>query len=143
MDDGNGFDDIKGEDGNLNTDITFTKAALIAGQWYDFKLRAKNVHGWSEFSSIISAEAAQWPDPPAAITTSLTNLKIRISWVAPTDNFKDITAYQILIQDTNEDGTFIETSFCDGSNLVIRTQLFCDVPVQSVLRQEPYSLELG
>ena len=69
-------------------------------------------------------------------------MNIRISWSPPTDNFKTVTAYQIEIEDV--DGTYIEdVDNCDGSNDLILTQMYCDVPVKTSLRLDPYFLTLG
>jgi len=83
------------------------------------------------------------PDQPDAVVTTRVNLNIRITWTAPTDNFKAITAYRVIIEDTDASGNYIENvAFCDGSVIAIRTQLYCDVPAITVLRQDPYSLVL-
>jgi hypothetical protein len=61
------------------------------------------------------------PATPAAIKTSYTNLHVRITWVAPFANFKAIDKYHILIE-KKTDGQFLEnTTYCDGSSLLIRT----------------------
>ena len=36
-----------------------------------------------------------------------------------------------------------ETTYCDGSQALIFQQLFCDIPVKSVLRQDPFELGQG
>jgi len=90
------WSDLSGQDGALSTALTFTKAGLTPGSYYGFKLRARNVHGWStSFSAIVQYQSAQWPDKPLPVTTSLVNTSIRISWQQPADNFKTITKYRV------------------------------------------------
>ena len=89
-------------------------------------------------------QAAQRPDQPQAVTTLLSNLNVRIAWTAPTDNFKPITKYEVLIQDTDASGNFVEdTVHCDGSNALILTQDYCDVPMTTALRASPFNLVQG
>lgn len=42
--------DVQGEDGSESTTLTYTSPpsqVIIGGQTYRFRVRAKNVHGWS------------------------------------------------------------------------------------------------
>lgn len=67
---------------------------------------------------------------------------MRISWTAPTDNFKPITAYDIEIRDTLGSNYIANTANCDGSaGSAAVTDTYCDIPV-SVLRAPPYNLVL-
>ena len=73
--------DLKGEEGSLDTSTTFTQTGLTGGQLYQFRLKARNVHGWSpEYSSVVTFQAAERPSEPSAVTTVLSNLNVRISW---------------------------------------------------------------
>jgi hypothetical protein len=66
-------------------------------------VRAKNVQGWSlTWSEEFTFITAQVPDQPQPIVTTLTNLKIRITWVAPFDNYQDISAYKIVIGNSDQ-----------------------------------------
>lgn len=115
---------------------------LTAGQYYKFRVIAHNVHGWAdELSEIASFQAAQKPDQPLAVTTTLSNLNVRIAWTAPNDNFKAITKYEVLIEDTDASGNFVsDVTYCDGTNALILTQDYCDVPVIAALRSDPLNL---
>lgn len=75
----------------------------------------------------------------AIISTSLIGTNVRISFTAPNNNGKPIDKYQILI--LQSDGlTYTEdTTDCDGSNAVIISNLYCDIPMQT-LRNAPYLL---
>lgn len=99
-----------------------------------------NVFGWGPFSSVQTFIAAQRPEKPLPVVTSLTNLKCRISWQVPFDNYQQITRYEILIAGHNGTDFFETTSYCDGSDPATMLQMYCDVPVKTVLRVAPYSL---
>ena len=53
--------------------------------------------GWGPFSSVASFYTYYYPDAPTSVTTTYNNMNIRISWVAPVNNYKPIEDYQILI----------------------------------------------
>ena len=73
--------DLKGEEDNLDTTATFTKDGLTPGQLYQFRIKARNVHGWSpDYSTVVTFQTAERPSQPAAATTELFNLSVRISW---------------------------------------------------------------
>jgi hypothetical protein len=65
----------------------------------------------------------------------------RISWAAPSDNYKTITAYAIEVR--NAAGTLYhaDTTHCDGASAAVVSSLYCEVPV-AVLRAAPYDLAL-
>ena len=113
---------------------------IVGGNTYKFRLRARNIHGWSPASSELTAIASGPPDPPAAPTTSLSSLNVRIQWVPPNDNYGGITAYEISIQDST--GTpQVNTVYCDGSSEPVFSQRFCLVPMTAL--RTTYSLGLG
>lgn len=69
----------------LKTTIT---SDVVGGVTYNFKVIAKNVHGWAEsYSDIVEIKAAQIPDQMQVITTSIdvTTGAVRIDWVEPHD----------------------------------------------------------
>lgn len=65
---------------------------------------------------------------------------MRISWTAPSSNYKTITAYLVEIRD-QAGSVFHTTSECDGSSAEVVAALYCDVPV-SLLRASPFNLGL-
>jgi len=70
------------------------------------------------------------------------NLNLRIEWQAPFDNYELISAYRILIADTTQTQWIEQLEFCNGQRLNYQNEyLYCDIPIKTVLQQEPYNLE--
>lgn len=67
--------------------------------------------------------------------------KIRISWSKPEIRGDEVQYYTVLIK--SKTGDFLEDiANCNGRDLLIRAQRYCDVPIIS-LRTNPYDLEQG
>jgi hypothetical protein len=84
------------------TGLTHTQTSdVIEGNSYKFKVRAKNIFGWSDFSSVLTIVAAHAPNTMDAVVTSIDSLTgdVQITWTAPDSNGDDITSYTIEIQD--------------------------------------------
>lgn len=65
----------------------------------------------------------------------------KVEWVAPDDNGAAITAYRILI--AQSDGTMNEEStYCPGSDATLMANAYCLVPFIA-LRASPYTLVQG
>ncbi len=100
-----------------------------------------NRQGWSEYSDVSSILAAQVPDQIAPVVTTMNGPNVKFSWSVPDNGASTLLRYEILIVASN--GNLIETkTFCDGSNLVILANAFCEVPMQ-ILTDAPYSLAQG
>ena len=69
-------------------------------------------------------------------------MNVRITWVAPSSNNAAIDAYKIFIFNTYGNASYEETTYCNGSNSVIVSQLYCDIPMQN-LRLSPYLITRG
>ena len=96
------------------TEEAYIATGLTSGVTYIFKVQARNIKGFSAYSSEISILAAQTPDKPDAPVTSVSGSNVIIDWAAPADNGSPIVSYNILIRLTN--GDFVEdTTNCDGS----------------------------
>jgi hypothetical protein len=114
---------------------------LTPGAEYKFKYRAQNKYGWGEFSNSQTFQAAAIPLKANTVTTSIENLYVKISWDEPDDQSSEILEYEILIKQKNGDFSEQVGQFCQGSDVAIVNYRYCHVPVQSVLREAPYSLE--
>lgn len=67
--------------------------------------------GWGPFSEEQQIVAAEVPAKPQAPSTEINNIFVRIQWIAPDMKSSIITAYEILIKDSN--GEFIaEETYC-------------------------------
>jgi hypothetical protein len=97
---GNVFTDISGHDVNdLSLDRIFV-AGINSGVYYDFKYRAKNIHGEGEPSDPFTILAAHIPVINLAPVVSLdANVMYRIAFVEPNTGGDGvpISAYEILV----------------------------------------------
>lgn len=73
---------------------------VTGGLTFRFRVRARNVHGWGAFSSVLSIKAAQIPDQMDPVSTSIDGPTggVSIEWNMPHDGFQDIENYLIEIQ---------------------------------------------
>lgn len=97
---------------------TYTKtSAVSSGTSYQFRVRARNIWGYGNFSPVLTVLAADIPDTVATATTSYdsTTGDVIISWVAPNNKGSSITSYLIEIQDKAATSWTPDTTYCDGS----------------------------
>jgi hypothetical protein len=134
---------VKGQDGSWDTMTSSMLSGLNPNTYYNFRVKARNVHGWAlEWSRPFSALTAQRPNKPVSVSTSLYNLNIRIAWQAPSDNYQKILEYKVLIANNNGTQLVANDYYCNGAFFDWQsTEMHCDVPVKEVLIQEPYSLK--
>jgi len=74
--------DVKGQESipSLDTSALIVTEHLVLGNTYKFKVRAKNIHGWSVDSDVLTVMhsfVTVKPNPP---TVSLENLYVKIAW---------------------------------------------------------------
>lgn len=72
---------------------------MVGGKTYYFRIRSKNIWGWSDFSTSLPVKASAAPDQMDTVITSI-NLSdggVKISWTAPNTNQEPITSYLIEI----------------------------------------------
>jgi antitoxin (DNA-binding transcriptional repressor) of toxin-antitoxin stability system len=120
---------------------TYTQPAVVAGGTYRFRYRASNKYGWGPFSDVLVVAAAAEPGEPAAPVTSITDIFVKLHWVAPDPKGSPLTEYEILIRTAA--GTFLEeATYCRGSLSAVVESRYCHVPM-TVLRAAPYSLQYG
>ena len=145
-DDGvNGFQSLQGgpdaADYSLDTSHIIS-SGIVSGAAYTFRLQARNIHGWGEYSVVTTIAAASTPDAPNTVVTSIENIYVRFDWNEPQANSAVIDGYDVYIIDS--DGTYVrESTYCDGfTNDVVLNEQYCLVPM-SVLQGETYGLVLG
>lgn len=64
---------------------------------------------------------------------------MRFSWTKPAENGSPVTAYELQIRAQN--GSFLATTECDGSDLTVVSNMYCDV-LMATLRAN-FSLSKG
>jgi hypothetical protein len=79
------------------TALETVKTGLVGGTVYQFKVRAYNKYGEGLFTDAVSVNTSQAPDQPAAPTLEVVGAHVKISWVRPFRNHREVTAYQILL----------------------------------------------
>ena len=78
------------------TGTNYTVTGLTIGSTYDFRVRARNIGGWSGYSDSSSLATASTPGAPTwgAFTTATRSLTLR--WIAPSSNGGSaVTGYEI------------------------------------------------
>jgi len=65
---GNAFGDETFPD---DMEIEYLLSDVEPGTFYQFKVRAKNIHGWGEWSEFVSIRAADAPDKPPTVRTTI------------------------------------------------------------------------
>ena len=117
---------------SLVLEYLVTGGAIIGGNPYQFRVRAKNALGWGPPSAIaiISASAA-----PGQMSTAQTqvdpgdDLAVRIFWNAPTANYDSITEYEVLVRHSDDITYSEETISCDGTaNSDMLNNRECSIP---------------
>ncbi len=123
--------------------LTYTVSQSIqVGETYLFQYRAKNIHGWSDWSESLALIAAAVPTkiaPPAV--TFVEQDQVRIQWTLPAyDGGKPITGYLIEILSSDGSTGHVHPT-CDGAGATAKADLRCLVSMSS-LRQAPFLLQL-
>lgn len=69
------------------------KTGLVGGTVYQFKVRAYNKYGEGLFTAPVSVNTSQAPDQPAAPTLEVVGAHVKISWVRPFRNHREVLGY--------------------------------------------------
>ena len=102
---------------------------VFAGTTYKMRIRAYNQNGWSEWSDILITHSTGIPNQPQPATTSVNNKFIRVSWVAPNNNFEALDAFKVKISTSAVEAYVEDLTYCNGANAVTFSRLYCEVPV--------------
>lgn len=130
---------------SLKTGITstsYTVTGLTASQLYVFKVQARNIMGYSEFSSQVSIRAAGIPDQPTAPTTTINGNYVDVAWTAPYDGGSDILSYTIKLKQSDGTTFTAESTDCVGSDPTVMSTTTCSVQI-STIRSAPFSIPWG
>jgi len=116
---------------------------LVADALYTFRIEARNLVGYSDFSSELVVRAAAKPNTPAApLTLVLSNTGLVITWVAPFNGGSPITSYTVKVRHKDSTTFSTELTNCDGSNAGIVSATSCTIPIE-VLLAAPFNLPWG
>lgn len=115
---------------------------MTAGETYTLKVRARNEHGFSEFSDTVAILAAEEPIKPEAPTTAISGQSVLVSWQKPDERGSPITHYEISIRQSDEVTFSVELASCDGSDSGIVSDAQCLIPI-STLRGAPFNIDWG
>lgn len=89
----------------------------------------------------MSIQTSQQPDAPVAPTVEIVGAYVRISWVAPFDNYRPILGYGYQVLLGTSTGTFVERkTLCDG--VALEAQRYCLVDMHE-FRKAPFNLVKG
>lgn len=82
---------------------SLTVSGATGGKTYQFKVEARNVIGYSEYSEVIAVKSAIIPTAPVSVLTTRILNDVEVSWNAPSSDpvaeFGDaITAYSIYLR---------------------------------------------
>jgi hypothetical protein len=126
-----------------STTYTVT-SGVSAGSLYRFRIRAKNMWGWGEYSDVLVVTPSAAPDKMDAIVTSIVaeSGAVLLVWTAPSDNSAAITQYKVEIHDHDGAAWNEETVNCDASDATIMAAFNCSIPM-SALIVSPFSLVQG
>lgn len=138
--DGASFVSLVGESSDSLTTSFTVSSGITEGEDYQFKVRAKNVHGWGDFSSVATLVPSSVPDAPSTVTTTYdSNGDVKVTWIAPDNNGDTITAYYIVFADESET-TYTPHADCDAwADSSFVSALTCTVPMTE-LTVAPYSI---
>jgi hypothetical protein len=125
---------IKGND-PVDMAVEYITTDVTAGVDYLFKVRAKNIHGWGPDSEWTLIAAADAPDAPPAVVTTIDPATggIKVYWGPDThDGSDEIETYYIEILNGDDLTNWAdELTDCDGSDPVIVAQTYCIVPMST------------
>jgi hypothetical protein len=144
--DGNGFVEVSTAP-LLTSPGIISNANVVSGAYLNFRYRAHNVHGWSDYSDSFVIVAATIPDPPTSPSTVLTFVEsyMVFDWTEPVFTGGDgvaIDAYRIQV--LQYDGiTFSNVpAGCDPDSVTSVSTTSCHVEM-ALLRAEPFFLQQG
>ena len=77
------------------TSQTYTAITLTSGVTYQFKVEARNSHGYSTPSEVVAVLCATVPSTPATPYSYRDGPIINLAWVKPRSNGLEITSYRV------------------------------------------------
>ena len=91
---------------------------LTTGLEYRFKVRARNIQGFGDFSDAVTILTAQIPDTPDVPSTVFAPDTVTVTWTQPDDRGSPITGYDVYIM--RSDGRYsFELTDCNGFDATV------------------------
>lgn len=97
------------------TDQSFLATDLSSGTFYEFKVEARNMYGYSEYSDMITLLSAYIPEPPINVVTTIEGDQVKVEWELVTSNGSPILAYNVYVQEIGTTTFTLESTDCDGT----------------------------
>ena len=144
--DGNGFVEVSTQP-LLVSPAIISNADVTSGTHLNFRYRAQNVHGWSEYSDEFVIVASTIPNPPTNIATISTFVSsaMTLQWLEPANtggNAVAITAYKIEVQHYDQSTMSAVPAGCAPDSAEVVASQSCQVEM-SLLRADPFFLSQG
>ena len=121
------------------TGTSHVQTSLTPGQPYIFKLRARNIYGYGDFSPEVTFTPVNVPATMEPVATALNFPNIDVSFVVPDDSGSPILSYQIAFFDNNLNDYREVADLCDGSDSATMAALSCSVPIYELIAQLGYT----
>jgi hypothetical protein len=115
---------------------------VTAGSTYNFKVESRSLFGYSTYSEVYPILSATIPDQPQIPTTSVSINNLIVAWSAPYNQGSPILGYHIYIRESDGVSFAEELTHCDGSDLTIRTNTLCSIPLTLILAA-PFNKNIG
>jgi hypothetical protein len=82
------------------TSLSYIATSLTQGKTYRFKIKARNVYGFSVLSSFVAILASQKPGLPVSPTTTFLQASniVLVTWTEPDNGGSPITGYIVSIR---------------------------------------------
>ena len=107
------------------TSTSYTAVGLQRGTTYAFVVQSRNLYGYSSYSAQKNILAAQQPDTPTGVTTTVEGSLVTISWQLTSNGGSAITAYRVYVR--QQDGVTFSQDLtdCNGSDSQIIADQVC------------------
>ena len=129
---------------SLTTSYIVTNG-VVAGNFFMFRVRAKNQWGWGSFSPSFTIQASTMPDKVSVPTTSIVaeTGAVLVQWQKPNERSNEIDMYKIEIQSSSDSSIWSESlASCDGKLPSVVLSRQCIIPMETLLAA-PFTYQLS
>ena len=119
----------------------YVATSLDQGSTYQFRVKAQNIFGLSEYSDTLTTLSAFIPDAPTLPRATIDGSNVIVTWEEPDNGGSPITAYIVKLSDSTSSFR-TELTSCDGSSQVIIDSQSCTISLD-ILTAAPFNLALG